>query len=42
MIAQIENEVSSSLVIPYIRCLLDQMTTICGKYSNGLVKELTE
>ena len=41
-IAQIENEVSSSLVIPCIRGLRAQMTTLCGKYSNGLVKELTE
>lgn len=41
-IAQIENEVSSSLVIPCIRGLRAQMTTLCDKYSNGLVRELTE
>ena len=41
-IAQIENKVSSSLVIPCIRGTRGQLSTLRMKYSNALVKELAE
>ena len=41
-IAQIENKVSSSLVIPCIRGIRDQLSILRMKYSNALVKELAE
>ena len=41
-ISQIENKVSSSLVIPCIRGLRAQLSTLRIKYSNALVKELAE
>ena len=41
-IALIENKVSSSLVIPCIRGIRGQLSTLRMKYSNALVKELAE
>ena len=41
-IAQIKNNVSSSLVIPCIRGIRGQLSTLRMKYSNALVKELAE
>ena len=41
-IAQIENKVSSSLVIPCIRGIRGQLSTLRMKYYNALIKELAE
>ena len=41
-IAQIENKISSSLVIPCIRGLRIQLQFLCTKYSKSLVKSLAD